>query len=457
MRKIGREIDIRTAASRPVSGKSLVVFRVVFGAVVAGSAIRLLLTDWAVSLYAGPVRHFAYPGMGWVPVPSAPLMRLLIAAIALAAVLVMIGYRYRISMAILWVLFTWMEFTEATVYLNHYWFISVMGALMIFLPMNSPGSVPVGAVWMVRFQVAIVYVFAGIAKLHGDWLLHGLPMSLWLGTHSDLPVVGGVLESATTAVVLSWAGAFFDCFVVVFLLWRRTRLVAWFTVIVFHVLTWFLFPVIGVFPFLMIGASLIFFDPDWPARFARFRDRRADPVSLTGPQGASARSSGTPGPVGTPGTRRSLSRWVMAGAGLWIAFQVLFPMRQVLYSGDARWTGEGYRFSWNVLATEKAGDVVFRVTDTTSGATELTDATDLFTPQQWRTMVTDPELIRQAAHDVADEEAGTRGVPVSRLQVRVDAFVSFNGRSARRIIDPDVDLAAEPMRFGHQRWIRPVR
>ncbi len=455
MRKIGREIDIRTASARPVSGKSLVAFRVVFGAVVAVSAIRLLLTDWAVSLYGGPTRHFAYAGLGWLPVPSAFLMRVMITAIAIAAVLVMLGYRYRISMVILWVLFTWMEFTEATVYLNHYWFISVMGALMIFLPMDSHDAVPVGSVWLVRFQVAVVYVFAGIAKLHGDWLLHGLPMSLWLGTRSDLPVVGGLLESVTTAVVLSWAGALFDCFVVVFLLWRRTRLVAWLTVFAFHVLTWLLFPIIGVFPFLMVGASLIFFDPDWPTRlpdwltrFAGIRDSGTARIHRTHPTRVTDRSGEA---------RPTISRWVMAGAALWLTFQVLFPLRHVLYQGDARWTGEGYRFAWNVLATEKAGDVVFRVTDLASGGTVRTDATDLFTPQQWRTMATDPELIRQAAHYVANEEAGTRGVPVSRLQVRVDAFVSFNGRRARRIIDPDVDLAVEPMRFGHQRWIRPAR
>ena len=193
--------------------------------------------------------------MGWVPVPSAPLMRTLLVAITVAAGFVVFGYRYRISIVVLWVLFTWMEFMEATVYLNHYWFISVMGALMIFLPMASPLSVPIGAVWLVRFQIGVVYVFAGIAKLHGDWLLDGLPMGLWLQTTSDMPLL------------LSWAGAIFDCTIVVFLIWRRTRFLAWLAVVAFHIVTWVLFPIIGVFPFLMIGASTIFFDPDWPKRF----------------------------------------------------------------------------------------------------------------------------------------------------------------------------------------------
>ena len=83
-----------------------------------------------------------------------------------------------------------------------------------------------------------------------------------------------------------------------------------------------------------------------------------------------------------------------------MAFQILFPLRHFLYPGDPRWTGEGFRFSWNVLAMEKAGDVTFRITDGHSARTTQTDASKLYTAQQWRTMSTDPELIRQAAHDV---------------------------------------------------------
>ena len=147
---------------------------------------------------------------------------------------------------------------------------------------------------------------------------------------------------------------------------------------------------------------------------------------------------------------------VLVVAGCWLLVQVALPLRYLLYPGDHRWSGEAYRFGWNVLLVEKAGDVVFRVTDTTTGTTSRTDASDLYTPQQWRTMVNEPELIRQAAHAVAQQAAAERGVPVEQIRVRVDAFVSYNGRAAQRLIDPRVDLAAEPWRLGHQRWILPV-
>ncbi len=75
--------------------------------------------------------------------------------------------------------------------------------------------------------------------------------------------MGGLLELPATAHALSVAGAAFDVSIVPLLLWRRTRFVAWLALVAFHVSTWILFP-IGVFPWLMIGVSTVFFAPDWP-------------------------------------------------------------------------------------------------------------------------------------------------------------------------------------------------
>jgi len=66
---------------------------------------------------------------------------------------------------------------------------------------------------------------------------------------------------------------------------------------------------------------------------------------------------------------------------------------------------------------------------------------DELAPFQERVMSTRPDLLRQYAHHLADA-AETRGD--ARPEVRVDSWVSVNGRAARRLIDPTVDLAAEP-------------
>ena len=142
----------------------------------------------------------------------------------------------------------------------------------------------------------------------------------------------------------------------------------------------------------------------------------------------------------------------MAGVA-WVVVQVAVPLRHHLYPGDARWTNEGYRFSWNVLAAERSGDVEFRLTDPATGRTWVDDAAALYTSEQWHLMATEPDLIHQAALELARR---ARAEGHDRVEVRADAFVSLNGRPAARLVDPTVDLAAQPRDLWHDGWILPA-
>ena len=157
---------------------------------------------------------------------------------------------------------------------------------MVFLPMARAASldallesrrtssaspapaIPVAALWFLRGQLGLVYVFAGIAKLNPDWLLHAQPLTIWLYNSADTPFIGGLVQAQWVAYAMSWAGAIFDLTIVPFLLWRKTRPYSYAVLVLFHVATGLLFPAIGMFPWIMMGAALIFFDPDWPVRLA---------------------------------------------------------------------------------------------------------------------------------------------------------------------------------------------
>jgi hypothetical protein len=190
----------------------------------------------------------------------------------------------------------------------------------------------------------------------------------------------------------------------------------------------------------MIGASTVFWAPGWPSRLLarwqphlrRGRDGGGGPG---GHGGAPVRIAVAAVPA--PGRRPVRVRWWAAAAGVWVAVQLALPLRHLLYPGDERWTGQGYRFAWNVLLTEKAGSVSFVVTDPASGRRWVADPTELYTPTQVRAMSTEPDLIVQAAHAIAAEER-RRG---REVEVRADAWVSLDGRPAQRLIDPTVDLA----------------
>ena len=140
-----------------------------------------------------------------------------------------------------------------------------------------------------------------------------------------------------------------------------------------------------------------------------------------------------------------------AGAAVWVAVQLALPLRHLAYPGDHRGTGQGYRCAWNVLLGERSWSVTFVVTDPDTDQTWVADPERLYTPTQLRVMAAEPDLIHQAARTIAAEErAAGRNV-----EVRVDAWASLNGRPAARLVDPDVDLAAEPLDPWPDDWILP--
>jgi vitamin K-dependent gamma-carboxylase len=425
-------VQIRLGLS--VDGASLAVFRIGLGLIGALLIARLWWNGWLSSLYAAPVNHLRYPGLSWIPeVPGEAVF--VVASVAfLGAVALAVGWHHRVGAGLFAGSFGWLEATEATTYLNHYWLLTYLFVLAAFLPLSAAFSlrargegevlVPIGSVWLLRGQIVLVYFYAGVAKLRGDWLLEAMPLRIWLPARADLPVVGVVLDDPATAMVLAWAGLAFDLTVGFALLHRKVRSWAFAAVVGFHLATWLLFPSIGIFPLAMIVVTLIFFDPDWPRRF-QLSSRRLP---------ASSRPTGRPRVV-------EWGRGATALAALWLAVQLFLPLRHFLMAGDAVLTGEGYRFAWNVLAAERAASVSFRVSDIAAGTTWIDDATDLYSPTQIRVAASEPDLILQMAHAVAVAWRTSGQV----IEVRADAFVSINGRPEQRLIDPSVDLAALPI------------
>jgi hypothetical protein len=432
-------------AAVPVDGASLAVVRVALGAIGVLTAGRIVVYGWIDALYAGPSHRFTYVGFGWVPQPTTAGAWVLVAVLAANGVAVALGWRTRFAVLVFLVAFAWIELIDVTTYLNHYWFVTLLATLCLAAPVGrtfsldalsgrSSGPVALGWVWLLRFQAGVVYAFAGLAKLQADWF-DGLPLRLWLPARAGLPVVGPLLDLPGTARVLAIAGAVFDCTVVPLLLWRRSRPVAWLALVAFHVSTWILFP-IGVFPWLMIAVSTVFFAPDWPRTVvARVRPRSVHGMSRHG---------------GMSRAQNKSRRWVLVvAAAVWVVVQLALPLRHLAYPGDDRWTGQGYRFSWNVLLTERSGSATFLVTEPATDRTWVADPGRLYTPNQLRVMAVEPDLLHQAARTIAAEERA-RGHDV---EVRVDAWVSLNGRPAQRLIDPTVDLAAEPLDLWPDDWI----
>lgn len=427
-----------------MAAESVVLFRVGFGLVAIFGSIRFLARGWVDSLYLAPQHHLGYPGFDWVQPLPAPWMHIHMLVLALLGAGIALGYRYRLCTSLFVVGFTYTELIDAALYLNHYWFVTLSGVLLAILPVHHRWSldartgrvkprrtVSAAVVWTLRGQLGVVYAFAGLAKLNGDWLLRAQPLRLWLSDRTHLPIVGPLLDEPVVAYLASWGGAFFDCTILVWLLWRRSRPWAYGALVGFHLATGAMFQ-IGVFPWVMIVSGLVFFDPDWPVKvWGKVRQRSVvTPVRQE------------------PAAR--VTRPAVLFLVLLVLVQVLLPLRHYAYPGNVRWTEEGYYWSWRVMVTEKAGYVEYRVTDAATGVTWLTGPELVLADWQTAQANVRPDLIHATARLIGDHYQ-RRGF--ENLQVRADAWVSMNGRPAERIVDPTVDLLSQPRTLAPADWI----
>lgn len=405
--------ELRTRLLRRVDAASLTAFRVAFGALMLLAVARHLACGWVTDFFVTPRVYFPYPGLEWIVPLPAPGMHLLYGALALCAGGILLGRWTRTCAALFCAGFTWVHLIDRSNYLNHYYLVSLLSLLLAVLPVPRAGTVPQWTIALLRFQLGVVYVFGAVAKLSADWLLHAQPLRLWLGANLDLPLLGPWLELPSVAVAASWAGVVFDATIVPLLLCARTRLLAYAALLVFHLLTAALFP-IGMFPWLMIALTPIFFAPDWPRRLLGGAPRR-DRAIVVG-------------------------RWRPSAAalvGLFVLVQVAVPLRHLALPGDLHWHESGFRWSWQIMAMEKFGRAVFTVVDARSGAARTVRPLDELTPLQARMLATQPDMLLSYARLLATRA----GRPV---HVYAEALVSLNGRPAVPLVVPEVDLAALP-------------
>ena len=436
---------LQDAARRPVDSAALTAFRIVFGMLGLLTVVRFFANDWISLLYIAPAYHFPYLDFAWIQPWPGWGMYAHFAALGLLSIAIAAGYRYRLCSGLFCIGFTYVELLDRATYLNHYYLMSLAALLLALLP-TGRALVPQWAIWALRAQLGIVYAFAGIAKLNPDWLLHALPLRIWLYQHGDLPLVGSLLQEAWAAYAMSWGGALFDLAVAPALLWRRARPFAYAVLVVFHLLTWLLFPRLGIFPWLMIGGALIFFAPDWPRRLWAAAVRRAARPG----QGADAVASAAR-PL-LPAARHRAYPVIIAALTLFAVIQLAMPLRHYAYPGNVRWNEEGYRFAWRVMLTEKTGFVQYRVRDPASGQTWLVSPDAYLTPLQTERMAIQPDLILTAAHIIAADFAASG---INDVAVTADAFVAFNGRPNARLIDPNANLAAIKPGLAPKWWVLP--
>jgi hypothetical protein len=431
---------------------SLAAFRILFGVLMLFSLIRFVAMGWVEQFYILPKWHFTYYGFSWVKTLGVYTYSLF-ALSMVSCIGVILGYKYRLSIITFFLTFTYIELIDKTTYLNHYYFVSILSFLLCFLPLNAKFSldaykkgrefkyVPSWTVDAIKILLSIVYFYAGLAKLNSDWLLRAQPLKIWLSTKTSLPIIGSLMNDTWFHFAMSWSGALYDL-TIPFLLWsRKTRPYAFIAVVIFHVFTRVLFN-IGMFPYIMICITLIFFDAKFHQKILNLIQR----IFLFKKQSVVF--------IDKVYQYKSSKRIVLFIVAVFFAIQLVLPFRYLAYPGELFWTEQGFRFSWRVMLIEKVGLITYTVRDSVTGKYFMVDNRDFLTPLQIKQMSFQPDFIIEYAHLLGDH---FKSQGHKNIQIFAECYVALNGRLNQQYVDPTVDLYSQEDNFYNKTWIVPLQ
>ena len=431
----------------PVSPATLGLFRICFGVLMAWHLSRYM--PYVTETLVHSKFFLTYDGFHWVRILPAPAMVALFWTMIGAAALVAAGAFYRVAAAALCLGWTYVLLLCQGHYNNHSYLFALVAFLLIFVdatrwlsvdrarsvPAALGDSVPYWQVFVFKAQIFLVYFYAGVAKLGSDWL-GGYPMKIWLQSTSHYPLVGPFLATDAAAYLFSYGGLIFDLTIGFLLFGRRTRRWALIPLLVFHCTNQAVWN-IGIFPWFMIAATGLFFDPDWPDRMLRR-------LGAGGP----TRAGFAPEAL----RRRGL---VLACLAAYLTWQAVFPLRHLLYAGSPDWTGKGSFFSWRMLTVDRAEAVRMRVAVPGDGTLGFVELDQYLNDVQRARMNMAPQQYVRFAHFIRDEMRRNAGI--ENAEIYVDLQRRLNERPFQSVIDPRLDVAAVEYRdFSDPTYLVPL-
>jgi hypothetical protein len=443
-------LKLRDRAFAPVDIASLVFFRIAFGLLMVWEVCRYFAYHGIAAYWLEPRFLFKFYGFSWVHPWPGHWLYVHWTALGLFALLVAAGFLYRVSALLFFLSYTYFFLLDEGRYVNHAYLICLFSFLLIFVPAHRAVSIdawmnpklraqtaPAWTLWLLRAQMGVVYFYGGVAKLAPDWL-RGEPMRTRMAHRTDFPIIGRFFREEWAVYGISYGGLLLDLFVVPLLLWRRTRVPTFCAALVFHLINAQWWP-LGVFPWLAIAATTLFLSPSWPRRIG----------SIFRITSSSSELKKGEGELLSPQKQRLVSSLVI----VYVAIQILVPLRQFLYPGGIEWIYLEHRFSWQMVLRLQTTRAYFYVTDPNIGRTvQVKPSAFLNYPQSLR-MGWRPDMILQFAHYLATVIPRSGPKP---LKVEARVLVSVNGRKPQLFIDPNVDLAAEARSLGRPRWLLQI-
>ncbi|MFS4454904.1 HTTM domain-containing protein [Maribacter sp. 2304DJ31-5] len=423
----------------------LIIFRIFFGILISMECFGAIATGWVKRNLIDPEYTFPFIDFEWLQPLSGTGMYFYFVLMGLLGICITIGYRYRWSIIAFTVLWTGCYLMQKTAYNNHYYLLILISFLMCFFPANRSRSIdtrsgdiqekhsmPHYVKWIIVLQLLIVYVYASIAKLYGDWLDFSM-IKILMRPKADYFLIGTILQESWIHKIIGLTGIIFDLLIIPALLWKRTRKFAFIISVFFHLFNSIIFQ-IGIFPYLSLAFSVFFFEPE-TVRKLFFNKKPTYRLSE----------------LAVPSYKNSF----LLGFGIYFLIQLLLPLRHYIIKDHVLWTEEGHRMSWRMMLRSRYGTGQFKVINNMTQKEKFVKVEDHLTKSQATRVFSYPDFAWQFAQYLKRKYA-EKGESVSVYLT--NSKISINGRPYAPFIDPKIDLANTPWKsLEHHKWILPSK
>ncbi len=423
MRNLAHELN------RLVPVHSIGLFRILFGCLMLINIIEWYDFNLISYYIMEPSVNFRYDFLA-LPILPEKLLKLMMHGMIISTLLMITGVLFRWAVLYFFLSFSYFFLVDQTFYNNHYYLIILLSGMMFFMDLDKSftlrkikGNTLIGMwqYWLLRFQVIIVYFYGGIAKINPYWFNHEPTREIL----NSKAIRSGIdaLTSEFMIGLITYGGLVFDLFIGFALLYKPTRKIAFIAAIGFNITNAWLFNDISIFPYFMLGALILFFEPDevstWLVKMKLIK------------QFSSTKESAI-----------KLPKWGLFMLSSYVLFQLGFPLRQYFIDGYADWTGEGQRFSWHMKIQNRIYDIrnIKMYIDTGSERSQI-DIRKYLNDDQYHQMLHSPQMVIQFAEFIEDHARVNYGILSPKITAEIP--IGFNGEKPTLMFYPDKDLLEE--------------
>jgi hypothetical protein len=421
----------------------IATFRFLFGLILFFHSISFFFNDAIKTIFEEPNYFFSHSGFEWlIPLPL-PWMYVLFGALSVLALMISAGLFFRVSSILFLIIYLYVSNIDKAQAYQFSDFYSLTLFIVLLLPSHRYFSldilrkpslrvdyIPRWCSWVLKIQVAMVFFDAGLSKLNTTWLLESQPFLTWVNNYWGNGFLGNIFSIQAVAMFTCWFIVFVEFAGPVAMFFSKTKVKVYIFLSIFLLFSFLLLPT-GFLPIQIILLSTIYLSESLHHNVTSRTAYFLNDFLQFNPK------------VFKSGRNLMLAYKNKLIVPLFFTWMFSILVFSNLSHFITYWKSEDklkdLRISDKLIINKKEGKLKLYVYDEIDSTMTEIDLDQELTSKQLNAMAVNPSLLLQYSKYLNKKFLASGD---ENIQINADAFISYNGKSFERFIDPKLNLAA---------------